>query len=139
MLFAHGNTFRIVEPIVRWFAPNVSAHDLATAHNVTRKMGHFLIPAVAFWVLVLGPLRDRPILALVACIAFACLDEAFQTFSPGRTGSVMDVMLDTFGALFGFFRPWRDSKLAGKATRARAVWVVLLVNVGRRRSIAGCG
>jgi len=103
MLFAHGNTFRIVEPIVRWFAPNASTHDLATAHNVTRKMGHFLIPAVAFWVLVLGPLRGRPILALVACIAFACLDEAFQTFSPGRTGSVMDVMLDTFGALFGFF------------------------------------
>jgi VanZ family protein len=103
MLFSHGNTFSIVEPIVRLFAPHVSSHDLTTAHNVSRKMGHLFIPTIGFWVLVLGPLRDRPITALVACIAFACVDEAFQTFSPGRNGSILDVILDTFGALFGFF------------------------------------
>jgi VanZ family protein len=103
MLFSHGNTFSIVEPIVRIFAPHVSSHDLAMAHNVARKMGHFFIPTVAFWILVLGPLRDRPITALIACVAFACADEAFQTFSPGRNGSILDVILDTFGALFGFF------------------------------------
>jgi len=66
-------------------------------------MGHFFIPTLAFWALVLGPLRNRPITALLGCIAFACVDEAFQTFSPGRTGSILDVMLDAFGALFGFF------------------------------------
>lgn len=103
MLFSHGNTFSIVEPVVRWYAPHVSPDTLAMAHNVARKMGHFFIPTLAFWILVLGPLRNRPITALLACIAFAGLDEALQTFSPGRTGSILDVMLDTFGAMFGFF------------------------------------
>jgi VanZ family protein len=117
MLFSHGNTFSIVEPIVRWFAPHASAHTLAVAHSVARKMGHFFIPTVAFWALVLGPLRNRPITALLACAAFACVDEAFQTFSPGRNGSILDVMLDTFGALFGFFvhaaiQRWRVTRPA---------------------------
>jgi len=103
MLFSHANTFSIVEPIVRWWAPHASAHTLAVAHNVARKMGHFFIPAVAFWALVRGPMRNRPIAALLVCAAFACVDECFQTFSLGRTGSILDVMLDTFGALFGFF------------------------------------
>jgi VanZ family protein len=117
MLFSHGNTFSIVEPIVRWCTPNVSDQALAVVHNAARKMGHFFIPAVAFWVLVLGPLRNRPITALLACAAFACVDEAFQTFSPGRNGSILDVMLDTTGALFGFFvhaaiRAWRATRPA---------------------------
>ncbi len=103
MLFSHGNTFSIVEPVVRWYAPHASADTLATAHTVAREMGHFFIPTLAFWILVLGPLRNRPIIALLACTVFACLDESFQTFSPGRTGSIFDVLLDTFGALFGFF------------------------------------
>jgi VanZ family protein len=117
MLFSHGNTFSVVEPIVLWFAPHASIHTLAVVHSVARKMGHFFIPTVAFWALVLGPLRNRPISALLACAAFACVDEAFQTFSPGRNGSILDVMLDTFGALFGFFvhaaiQRWRVTRSA---------------------------
>jgi VanZ family protein len=117
MLFSHGNTFRIVEPVVRWYAPHVSADALATAHNIAREIGHFFIPMLAFCILVLGPLRNRPITALLACMAFACLDEGVQTFSHGRTGSLFDVMLDTFGALFGFFvysatQMWRATRSA---------------------------
>jgi VanZ family protein len=103
MLFSHGNTFSIVEPVVRWYAPHASADTLATVHTLAREMGHFFIPTLAFWTLVLGPLRGRPIIALLVCTVFACLDEGVQTFSPDRTGSIFDVMLDTFGALFGFF------------------------------------
>jgi len=114
MLFSHGNTFSIVEPIVRWCAPHVSDHTLAVVHSGARKMGHFFIPAVSFWALVLGPLRNRPITALLVCATFACLDEAFQTFLPSRNGSILDVMLDTSGALFGFFvhaaiQAWRGT------------------------------
>ena len=36
-----------------------------------KKFGHFLIPAIAFVVLVIGPLRRRPLLALLLCAAFA--------------------------------------------------------------------
>jgi VanZ family protein len=115
MLFSQKNTFSIVEPIVRWFVPTASPETLAAVHNVVRKMGHFFIPTVAFWLLVLGPLRNRPVTALLVCIAFACLDEGLQNFSPNRNGSILDVMLDTIGALFGFFvhgaiKGWRATR-----------------------------
>jgi hypothetical protein len=124
MLFSHGNTFSIVEPIVLWWAPHVSAETLALAHNAARKMGHFFIPALAFWTLVIGPLRNRPLIALVVCAIFACADEAFQTFSPGRTGSILDVMLDISGALFGFFvhaaiQQWLGTRPALARSRRR--------------------
>ena len=41
------------------------------------------------------------ILALILCIGFAVLDEYHQTFVGGRTGQVMDVVIDTAGAVAG--------------------------------------
>ena len=56
-----GIVFFIAAPIVLWWSPHVSADTLALAHNAARKLGHFFIPALAFWTLVIGPLRNRPI------------------------------------------------------------------------------
>jgi len=102
-LMAHRNTMAIVDPIVRWLWPAASADDIARIHNAGRKLGHFLIPAAAFGLLVIGPLRRRPLIALILCALFAGIDEWFQTFTPGRNGSLLDVALDTSGALFAFF------------------------------------
>lgn len=63
VLLAHGNTLAIVDPLVRRVRPSVSSADIAHIHNVERKFGHFLIRAVSFSLLVLGPLRRRPLLA----------------------------------------------------------------------------
>jgi VanZ family protein len=103
MLFSHGNTRAIVEPFFRWVYPKVSSEEIYAAHNLSRKFGHFVIPALAFLVLVNGPLRKRPLAALLVCAIFAFLDEGLQTFVPGRSGSIYDVALDVSGALFGFF------------------------------------
>jgi VanZ family protein len=98
----HANTFALMEPILRWFAPGASAQDISTLHILGRKLGHFLIPALAYLALVLGPLRTRRYTALVLCAVFAVLDETMQAFTPGRTGSIYDVALDISGALFSF-------------------------------------
>jgi len=103
VLLAHGNTLAIVEPFVRWVRPSASFADIAQLHNVARKFGHFLIPAVGFSLLVLGPLRRRPRLAFALCVLFAAIDESLQTFLPGRNGSLSDVLLDTSGAVFAYF------------------------------------
>jgi VanZ family protein len=97
------NTLAVVDPLVRLLRPSASAPDIERVHNMARKFGHFMIPAVAFALLVLGPLRKRPLIALGLCALFAMLDEFLQTFTPGRSGSFLDVILDTSGALFAYF------------------------------------
>jgi VanZ family protein len=69
---------------------------------MARELGHFLIPAVGFALLVVGPLRRSPLLALLVCGVFAMIDESLQNFMPGRTGSLADVMVDTSGATFAY-------------------------------------
>ena len=41
------------------------------------------------------------ILALITSILYAISDELHQTFIPGRSGEVLDVIYDTLGASFG--------------------------------------
>lgn len=41
------------------------------------------------------------IIALVLCIGFAILDEYHQTFVAGRTGQILDVCIDSAGAICG--------------------------------------
>ena len=96
------NTFALVDPIIRWFRPFASFEDIDRIHRMAREFGHFLIPAMAFVVLVIGPLRRRPLLALLLCAAFAVIDESVQNFMPGRTGSLADVIVDVSGATLAY-------------------------------------
>ena len=128
VLFTHRNTFAIVEPWIRRLRPAASPAEIDHLHNIARKLGHFLIPAGAFAVLVIGPLRRRPTIALGLCALFATIDEWLQSFTPGRNGSLDDVILDTSGALFAYFvyrviTSWRGTAKApasrGKSPRRR--------------------
>jgi VanZ family protein len=103
VLLVPRNTLAIVDPLVRWLRPAASAPDIERTHNMVRKFGHFMLPAVAFALMVIGPLRKRPLLALIICALFAMIDEFLQTYTPGRSGSFLDVILDTSGALFAYF------------------------------------
>jgi len=103
VLLTHQNTMMMVDPLVRWVRPDASSIDIDRIHLMARKLGHFLVPAVAFALLVIGPLRKHPLLALVLCALFAMIDESLQSFMPGRTGSLADVILDTSGAIFAYY------------------------------------
>jgi VanZ family protein len=96
------NTLALVDPIIRWFRPFASFDDIDHIHRMAREFGHFLIPAMAFVVLVIGPLRKRPLFALLLCAAFAVIDESLQNFMPGRTGSLADVIVDVSGATLAY-------------------------------------
>jgi hypothetical protein len=91
------NTLALVDPFIRWLRPSASFGDIDRIHLVAREFGHFLIPAVGFALLVIGPLRRSPLLALLVCAVFAVIDESLQNFMPGRTGSLADVMVDASG------------------------------------------
>jgi VanZ family protein len=97
------NTLALVDPFIRWLQPSVSLAEIDRLHTIGRDLGHFVIPAAAFGILVIGPLRRYPVFALLLCVIFAVIDESLQNFMPNRTGSISDVIIDTSGAVFAYF------------------------------------
>jgi VanZ family protein len=101
--FSAGNTAKVIDPILRWSIPGITAATVEVCHMLVRKCAHFTEYGILFWLLVRGPMKDRPYLALLLCVLYALSDEGHQIFVPGRTASLYDVALDSTGALFSHF------------------------------------
>jgi VanZ family protein len=101
--FSAANTGKIIDPLLRWLVPGISAASVDVGHMLTRKAAHFTEYGILFWLLVRGPMKERPYLALMLCVVYALTDEGHQVFVPGRTASLYDVALDSTGALFSHF------------------------------------
>lgn len=107
-----SNTSRWLQPAWEFlFGPITPAH-LGAVDAVLRKIGHFVgygLVSVAFfhgWKSSLKgssgkwPLWNRAaILAVFCTFLVACADETHQHFLPNRTGSPIDVGIDTAGAI----------------------------------------
>lgn len=98
--------------IFKWFTgPLRSAlRASSTLAFLTRpdwlKVGHVIAYGVLGGVLynALRRTQSRPLLwSLLIVFAFACLDELVQSFVPGRSAALTDVLLDTGAALFIMF------------------------------------
>lgn len=80
---------------------------IALIHPYVRKTAHiteyFLLAASVSFPLYVYRLRGiaLTIIAGIFCIAFACLDEYFQTFVTGRVGTIRDVYIDSIGIFAG--------------------------------------
>ena len=98
-----ANTARIIDPVLRLLLPGITAAAVDVCHMLIRKAAHFTEFGVLFWLLVRGPMAQRPYLALMLCVVYALADESHQVFVPGRTASLYDVALDSTGALFTHF------------------------------------
>src|SRR5512135_3525923 len=85
--FSAENTSRFIDPILRFLMPGAAPGTIALAHGFVRKGAHFTNYAILFWLLVSGPMRDRPYLAFGLCMLYALLDEGHQIFVPNRTPS----------------------------------------------------
>jgi VanZ family protein len=101
--FSAANTALIIDPILRWIFPGISAAAIDVGHMLVRKSAHFSEYGVLFWLLIRGPMAERPYLALMLCVVYALTDEGHQVFVPGRSASLYDVALDSSGALFSHF------------------------------------
>jgi VanZ family protein len=105
-LFTSENTGRIIIPLLQWLFPGLPPETLALMHHVIRKCAHF----AEYFILGLLILRGiragrhgtRPAWAAVAILlvaGYAALDEFHQSFVPGRTAAISDVLLDTTGGV----------------------------------------
>jgi VanZ family protein len=105
-VFTSDNTSRIIVPILKWFFPHASQETLFLVHHFIRKMGH----VTEYFILSLLILRGiragktgihlgwaLAAVAIVGC--YAALDEFLQSFVPGRTAAVSDVLIDTAGGV----------------------------------------
>lgn len=102
--FTDAHTSRIIIPVLHWLFSKASYHTLLVMHHYIRKTAHF-VEYFIFSLLVLRAIRagrrDHQLawaLAAIAIVAgYASLDEFHQSFVPGRTAAVSDVLLDTTG------------------------------------------
>ena len=103
------NTGRLFYPLLH-FLFGVTRADFLTWHFFIRKTGHFIGYFTLSWLLFRAWRDTFPISGRIwsiqwARISFfmtalvACLDEWHQTFIPGRTGNIHDVLLDSTAAL----------------------------------------
>ncbi|MFN2529986.1 MAG: VanZ family protein [Pyrinomonadaceae bacterium] len=105
--FSANNTSRIIEPLVKWLFPNVSAQSLGSIHFLTRKAAHFTeyfvlgyLAARAFRGSSHASLRNNWIIISVAVVGmYSLLDEFHQSFVPSRTSSLHDSLIDTIGGV----------------------------------------
>jgi VanZ family protein len=82
--------------------------DIGFLVNIVRKTAHFIEYAIFgfFTARAFKLSNSSPFFAIIFCGIYAATDEYHQTFTPGRSGEVGDVFLDTAGATFGAFIYW---------------------------------
>jgi VanZ family protein len=118
--FSASNTSLIIGPLLRWIFPNISEEQLAFAHFMIRKAGHFTEYAILGWLAARAfisssrqKLRDHWFLiALALVVLYALSDEYHQSFVASRTASIYDSFIDMAGGLFALllYARWRKRK-----------------------------
>ncbi len=118
------NTSRIIGPLLRWIFGAVTDETVWTIQFYIRKTGHavgYAILAILCWRALVPPprwtaavWRSRSAwLAWGIASVYAVTDEVHQSFIPSRQGSVMDVVLDSFGAAMGLLVVWAICRWRG--------------------------
>jgi VanZ family protein len=104
--FTSEHTSRIIVPFLHWLLPHASEETLFLLHFLIRKSGHVMEYFILSLLVLRGLRAGRKeshlgwAVAAVAVVAiYAALDEFHQSFVPGRTPAVADVLLDTAGGI----------------------------------------
>lgn len=96
--------------ITKWVIPSVQTAlpfpiEAEAFHSFIRKFAHFsayfVLGILLMAALRLNQMFHRICTALFIAILYAASDEFHQTFIPGRSGEVRDVLIDTAGSMTG--------------------------------------
>lgn len=105
-VFTSEHTSRIIIPILRWLFPRAPIETLQAMHFVVRKCAHFteyfILSLLVLRAIRAGRRENRlawALLAILLVAGYASLDEFHQSFVPGRTAAVGDVLIDTSGGV----------------------------------------
>lgn len=104
--FSASNTNHYIDPVLRFFFPNLRPADFLFAHTVIRKTAHltefFILGSLLYWACRRGRWpRWRAawmMQALAVAVLYSLVDEFHQAFVPNRTPSLADSAIDSLGA-----------------------------------------
>ena len=107
------HTSRFLIPFLHWLNPHISGATIMKIQFLVRKAAHLTEYAVLA-MLLLRAVRSggraafarQAALVLVIVAIYATTDEFHQTFTPSRTASAHDVMIDCLGATVGLLIYW---------------------------------
>lgn len=101
-----GNTSgKFIKTILKIFVKDISKEQVQKLQLPIRKLAHFTIYAIGGVLAIMLmnqyniQLIQTIIYSQVIISAYAILDEFHQSFVPGRTASIWDVLIDSAGAL----------------------------------------
>jgi VanZ family protein len=104
--FTSDHTGHFIIPFLRWLLPHASMGTLELLHHYIRKGAHFTEYFI-FSLLILRGIRAGQkgthlrwaVVSILLVVGYAAFDEFHQSFVPGRTALVGDVMIDSFGGI----------------------------------------
>jgi VanZ family protein len=103
-LLTSRSTSSLVMPLITWLLPYASQKTAEAMHMILRKTGHFLEYAFLAFLLFRAFSSRRKtfqftyiLYAALISLGYSALDEYLQTFSPARTGSFQDWLIDASG------------------------------------------
>lgn len=113
-----SHTSLFLEPFLKFFWPNISVDTIDIVRTLVRKLAHateYAVLAWLWWRALRGSVaRDARLwgwkqacLALLLSALYAASDEFHQSFVPEREASVLDVVIDSYGAAVGLMVRWR--------------------------------
>jgi VanZ family protein len=104
-LGSFNHSLEIIKWVVSWVV-TVNPDSLASINWYCRKVIHFFYYGIltVLWIRALTVtyperLWTNRVLALILSLMVACFDEGHQYFSPGRTSSGWDILLDLSGGV----------------------------------------
>jgi VanZ family protein len=121
-VFGDAHTSRIILPLLHWVFPAWPPDKLLLWHHLVRKSAHLAEYFVFSLLITRGIRSGHPrgrwrwtLVAISVLAVYATLDEYHQSFVPGRTPAVMDVLLDVMGGaaaqvLAGLLAFWREDR-----------------------------
>jgi VanZ family protein len=111
--FSAEHTGSILEPVLRWFLPSLTASQFGMIHHGLRKTAHFteyFIFALLLYRGVRSPHKgwrwSWALTALFIAAGYSALDEIHQAFVASRTASPYDSVLDSAGAFVAIAVLW---------------------------------
>ena len=109
--FSSQNTSSFLETALRFFLSKISSQEIDLIHGIIRKSGHvieyFVLGLLLFRAFRGSSVRSWnwrwSVFAMMIVALWAAGDEFHQSFTPTRTASVVDVIIDTAGGALAQF------------------------------------
>lgn len=74
---------------------------------IVRKLAHFsvyfILGIISYFTLKSHQVQNIVFYSILICVLYACSDEIHQLFSAGRSGKILDVLIDATGSTLGIY------------------------------------